>query len=136
MRVSISWIEKCFLAAKQLLDSTLTILTDGILSALYTGADAEYKAEGPLTDWLNYDYLKTSGKIIKVIKAGHHGSSAGTSTKLITNAKPDHYLISNGRNHYHPRPEVSFPQARLIIPRYAVVMISVVLTIVVKPTDG
>ena len=87
------------------------VTLDNLHISLYTGADAEYKAEQPLVAWLQKkpnDYLNTPGKIIEVIKAGHHGSSAGSSLALIQNAKPDHYIISNGRDHWHPRPEVRF----------------------------
>ncbi len=80
---------------------------EDIVVSLYSGADAEYKAELPLMNWLKNDFGTANKSYqVRVIKAGHHGSSAGTSVEFIEALKPDHFLISNGTGHFHPRLEV------------------------------
>ena len=65
------------------------------IASLYTGGDAEWYQEEALGRWLN-------GTQVSVVKAGHHGSRAGTSTVFMRSAKPDFFLISAGRQYGHP----------------------------------
>ena len=81
---------------------------EDIIVSLYTGADAEYTAEGPLTTWLKNDFKPAvQAYKINVLKAGHHGGGQGTSMSFIEAVKPDHFLMSSGSDHIHPRLEVS-----------------------------
>lgn len=95
---------------------------DNITISMYSGGDAEYGPEEKLTTWLK-SYTDNGG-IIQVVKAGHHGSSAGTSQEFIEAVKPDLYIVSNGIKHFHPRPEVGLSfrflkeQAIPVIGRY------------------
>ena len=64
---------------------------------LYSGGDAEWLTER----YLNY-WLEKSGKTVKCMKIGHHGSKAGTSTKTLSTMRPEHILVSAGYQHGHP----------------------------------
>ncbi|KAG8527299.1 uncharacterized protein KY384_008043 [Bacidia gigantensis] len=72
--------------------------------SLYTGGDAEYIIEDRVATWLQNPKPYT----VKAVKAGHHGSAAGTSMDFISQLKPDLYLLSTGTEHQHPSPEVLF----------------------------
>lgn len=65
------------------------------IASLYSGGDAEWQQEEALAYWLD-------GTQVSVVKAGHHGSRAGTSTKFMFSARPDYFLISAGRQYGHP----------------------------------
>lgn len=69
--------------------------TDSAKISLYTGGDAEYQMETLLVTWLD-------GEEVTVIKGGHHGSRAGTSTSLIQATHPAHYIVSPARQYGHP----------------------------------
>ena len=64
--------------------------------SLYTGGDTEYAAEDKVAK-----FIGLSSQIL-VVKAGHHGSAAGTSINFLKVAKPEHYLVSAGTDHGHP----------------------------------
>lgn len=66
---------------------------DPILS-LYTGGDGEWLVEESIAAWARLS--------ITVLKAGHHASLPSTSTKFIEIARPEHILLSAGKEHNHP----------------------------------
>ena len=73
------------------------------LISLYTGGDAEWTTEEQLVVWLKTEANMTA----TCIKAGHHGSKAGTSVDLIKQLKPDHIIFSAGYSHAHPSKDTS-----------------------------
>lgn len=86
-------------SAKANYDSILLLLAwkhgSNSIPSMYSGGDAEWQQEEALAVWLK-------GTQVPVVKGGHHGSRAGTSTNFMPSVKPDYFLISAGRQHGHP----------------------------------
>lgn len=76
--------------------ASVLVWPDGHVS-LYTGGDAEGDCENRLAD----GFLKAIP--VTAIKAGHHGSSLGTTTQFINNSSPRKVVFSAGEQHGHPR---------------------------------
>ena len=66
---------------------------DPILS-LYSGGDGEWTVEESVAAWARLP--------ITVLKTGHHASLPSTSRAFIEIAKPEHILLSAGKEHNHP----------------------------------
>ena len=69
--------------------------------SLYAGGDAEFVQENTLIP-----FMRNTVPRIKLVKAGHHGSSAGSSIDFIKQFNPEHWLYSAGRQHGHPTHDV------------------------------
>ncbi|KAL8993712.1 MAG: hypothetical protein Q9169_006143 [Polycauliona sp. 2 TL-2023] len=62
--------------------------------SLFSGGDAEWAMEDNVGSWIDSE--------VEVLKTGHHGSLAGTSTKFVETIAPKHVLLSAGDDHNHP----------------------------------
>lgn len=62
--------------------------------SLFSGGDAEWVMENNVGSWIDSQ--------VEVLKTGHHGSLAGTSTAFVEKIAPQHVLLSAGDDHNHP----------------------------------